>query len=75
MKVRILGTGSYAPEKVLDNAWFEGIVETNDAWITERTGIRERRMSRPDEPTSDLAARAARRALESAGVRPGEIDT
>ncbi len=75
LRVKILATGSHVPERVLDNAYFEKIVETTDAWILERTGIRERRVSRPDEPTSDLAAEAARKALAAAEVRPGEIDT
>jgi 3-oxoacyl-[acyl-carrier-protein] synthase-3 len=75
MKVKILGTGAYAPEKILDNAYFEKIVETSDAWIVERSGIRQRRVAAPDQPTSALAAEAARRALEASGTRPEEIDT
>jgi 3-oxoacyl-[acyl-carrier-protein] synthase-3 len=75
MKVKILGTGAYAPEKVLDNAYFEKIVETSDAWIVERSGIRQRRIAAPGQATSDLAAEAARRALEASGTRPEEVDT
>ncbi len=75
MKVKILGTGAYAPEKVLDNAYFEKIVETSDAWIVERSGIRQRRVAAPGQATSDLAAEAARRALEASGTRPEEVDT
>jgi 3-oxoacyl-[acyl-carrier-protein] synthase-3 len=75
MKVKVLGTGAYVPEKILTNAHFESLVETSDQWIVERTGIRERRASRPDEPTSDLAAAAGRRALEAAGTSPEEVDT
>lgn len=74
MKVKILGTGAYTPEKVLDNAYFEKIVETSDAWIVERSGIRQRRVAAPGQPTSDLAAQAARRALEASGTRPEEVD-
>jgi len=75
MKVKVLATGAYAPEKVLDNASLEKMVETSDSWITERTGIRERRIARPDQPTSDLAAEAGRRALQASGTAPEEIDT
>ncbi|HSP77880.1 MAG TPA: beta-ketoacyl-ACP synthase III, partial [Myxococcaceae bacterium] len=71
---QIIGTGSYAPEKVLTNADLEKLVDTTDAWITERTGIRERRVAAPDEATSDMAVQAARRALEMAGVRPDELE-
>jgi 3-oxoacyl-[acyl-carrier-protein] synthase-3 len=72
-RTQIIGTGSYAPEKVLTNADLEKIVDTTDAWITERTGIRERRVAAPGEATSDMAVQAARRALELAGVRPEEL--
>ena len=70
----IIGTGSYVPEKVLTNADLEKIVETTDEWILSRTGIRERRVAGLDEPTSDLAAKAARAAMENAGVTAEEID-
>jgi 3-oxoacyl-[acyl-carrier-protein] synthase III len=73
-RTQIIGTGSYAPEKVLTNADLEKFVDTTDAWITERTGIRQRRMAAPDEATSDMAVQAARRALEMAGVRPEELE-
>ena len=56
---RILGTGAYAPEKVLTNADLEKMVETSDAWITNRTGIKERRIAAPGELTSDMAVKAA----------------
>ncbi len=72
-RTQIIGTGSYAPEKVLTNADLEKIVDTTDAWITERTGIRQRRVAAPGETTSDMAVHAARRALEMAGVRPEEL--
>jgi 3-oxoacyl-[acyl-carrier-protein] synthase-3 len=72
--VSIIGTGSYVPERVLTNADLEAMVETNDQWIIERTGIRERRIAKEDEFTSHLAAAAARSAMANAGVRPDEID-
>ena len=70
----ILGTGSYAPLRVLTNADLEKTVATNDAWIVGRTGIKQRRIAAADEATSDMAAAAARRALELAGVAPTDID-
>src|SRR5512133_1937462 len=74
MRSRIAGTGSYAPEKVLTNADLEKIVDTNDEWIVERTGIRARHVASAEEATSDLALVAARRALEMAKVDPAELD-
>ena len=71
---RILGTGSYLPARILTNADLEKLVETNDQWIVERTGIRERHIAAEDEFTSDLAAQAARAALEVAGLAPDDID-
>ncbi len=71
---RITGTGAYLPEKVLTNADLERMVETSDAWIRERTGIRERHVAADGETTCDLAEAAARRALEAAGIEPREID-
>ena len=73
-RTRIIGTGSYAPEKVLTNKDLEKIVDTTDEWIVERTGIRERRMAADDEVTSDMAHKAALRALEMAGTKPEELD-
>ena len=73
-KSSILGTGRYAPAKVLSNAELEGMVDTSDAWITERTGIRERRIAAEGELTSDLAAKAAKDALENAKVSASELD-
>jgi len=70
----ITGVGSYVPAKVLTNAELEKMVDTSDEWITSRTGIRERRIAAKDEFTSDLAARAAMRAIQRAGISPGEID-
>ncbi len=72
---RIIGTGSYAPKKVLTNHDLEKMIETSDEWITERTGIKERRIAAEGETTSDMAAKAAKKALEMAGIEPDEIDT
>jgi 3-oxoacyl-[acyl-carrier-protein] synthase-3 len=74
MKSRIIGTGSYAPEKILTNFDLEKIVDTNNDWIVARTGIEERHIAADDEVTSDLAAIAAQRALDAAGVAADEID-
>lgn len=72
--VAIVGIGHYVPERVLTNADLEKMVDTTDEWIVTRSGIRERRIAREDEATSDLAAEAARRAIASAGVTAGDID-
>ncbi|MEN2986555.1 MAG: beta-ketoacyl-ACP synthase III [Thermodesulfovibrionaceae bacterium] len=74
MKVRILSTGSYVPEKVLTNYDLEKMVETSDEWITERTGIKERRIALPEQATSDLAYHASLKALENAKLDPKDID-
>jgi 3-oxoacyl-[acyl-carrier-protein] synthase-3 len=74
MRSYVAGTGSFAPEKVLTNADLEKLVETNDQWIVERTGIRRRHMVAEGEATSDLAVRAARRACEMAQVAPADIE-
>jgi len=71
---QIIGTGGYAPEKVVTNADLEKIVNTSDAWITERTGIKERRQAAEGEQTSDMAVKAAIRALEMAKTRPEELE-
>ncbi len=70
----ITGWGCAVPERVLTNADLEKIVETSDEWITSRTGIRERRLASEEESTSTLAVRAARQALECAGVPPWQVD-
>ena len=70
----ITGVGSYVPEKILTNADLEKMVETSDEWITTRTGIKERRIAAKDEFTSDLAAKAAQRAMKMAGVTADQID-
>jgi 3-oxoacyl-[acyl-carrier-protein] synthase-3 len=74
MRSRIVGTGSHAPTRVLTNAELEKMVDTNDQWIVERTGIRERRVAAPEEATSDLAFAAAGKALSMAGVDPKDLD-
>ena len=66
----ILAVGSYVPERVLTNAHFEQLVNTSDEWITTRTGIKERRIAAKNECTSDLAAKAALRAMQRAGITP-----
>ncbi len=71
---RIAGTGSYLPKKILTNAELESMVDTTDAWIFARTGIRERHIVAEDEFTSDLALHAARSAIESAGINAEDID-
>ncbi len=70
----ITGTGMSFPEKVLTNADLEKLVETNDQWITERTGIRERRIAEPGTGASHHGILAARQAMAMAGVTPEEID-
>ena len=62
-KVGIIGLGKYLPENRLTNKDLEKIVDTTDEWITARTGIKERRIARDDEATSDMAVNAARKAL------------
>ncbi|HEX2495936.1 MAG TPA: beta-ketoacyl-ACP synthase III [Gaiellaceae bacterium] len=70
----ITGLGTYAPERVLTNDELAELVDTTDEWITERTGIKERRIAAPEQAMTDLALPAARMALERAGVEPEEID-
>jgi 3-oxoacyl-[acyl-carrier-protein] synthase-3 len=74
MRARITALGRYVPERVVTNADLEKIVETSDEWIRTRTGIRERRYAEPGTPTSELAARAAREALERRGIGAAELD-
>jgi 3-oxoacyl-[acyl-carrier-protein] synthase-3 len=71
--VRIAGTGSYLPERVVTNHDLAKVVDTSDEWITSRTGIRERRLAAPEQATSHLAAEAARRALAAAQLEPAEV--
>ncbi len=74
MYSRIIGTGSYLPEKVLTNFDLEKLVDTTHDWIVSRSGIIERHMAAEGELSSDLAAHASRRAMEMAGVSAGDID-
>ncbi|TET26927.1 ketoacyl-ACP synthase III [Candidatus Aerophobetes bacterium] len=73
-KVKIAGTGSYIPQRVLTNADLERMVATSDEWISSRTGIKERRIADENEAASDLAYHAARRALKNAQVKPEDLD-
>ena len=72
--VRIIGTGSYTPETIYTNEYLETICPTNAKWVSENLGINERRVARDDECTSDLAAVAAQKAIENAGLSPDDID-
>ncbi|NQV54808.1 MAG: ketoacyl-ACP synthase III [Rhodospirillales bacterium] len=71
---RIIGCGSYLPEKIVTNADLSKTVDTTDEWITERTGIKQRHFAAEGQLTSDLAYEAATRALKSAGIDPSEVD-
>jgi 3-oxoacyl-[acyl-carrier-protein] synthase-3 len=70
----ILGTGTALPEKVITNFDLEKLVDTSDQWITDRTGIKERRQAAPHETTSSLSVCAARKALDMAGLKPQDLD-
>ena len=72
--ISITGLGCHVPERVLTNDELSTLVDTNDEWIIERTGIRERRIARDDEALTDIALPACRRALEMAGVAAKDID-
>jgi 3-oxoacyl-[acyl-carrier-protein] synthase III len=74
VKSRIIGTGRGIPPRRMTNADLESMVDTSDAWIVDRTGIRERRILDPSLVTSDLATEAARNACQAAGVSPAQID-
>jgi len=70
----VAGCGAYLPDRILTNDEIAASLDTSDEWIRERTGIRERRIAAPGQPTSDLATRAADRALTSAGIAADDID-
>lgn len=70
----ITGVGSFLPEKIVTNADLATFVDTTDEWITERTGIKQRHQAREDQPTSDLAVEAAKKALEDAGRSVADVD-
>jgi 3-oxoacyl-[acyl-carrier-protein] synthase-3 len=72
--ISITGLGCHVPERILDNEELSTIVDTNDEWIVERTGIRERRIAAEDEALTDICLPAARRALEMATADPASID-
>ena len=74
MRSVVLGCGSYLPSRVVTNAELSGMVDTSDEWITQRTGIRERRLAAAGEMTSDMGIKAARAALDAAGVDAQSID-
>jgi 3-oxoacyl-[acyl-carrier-protein] synthase-3 len=73
-RTRIVGTGSYLPERVVENAELEARLATTARWIVDHTGIERRRVAAPDEVTSDLAAAAARRAIEASGLTVADLD-
>lgn len=70
----IRGTGHYLPERIVENAWFEDKLDTTDEWIRSRTGIERRHFAAEGQATSDMGLRAARAALDKAGLRPDDID-
>jgi len=72
-RIGILGTGAYVPERVLTNKDLEKLVNTNDDWIMERTGIRERRIIAPEETVASMAVEAARQALARSGIEPSDL--
>ena len=72
--IEVVSTGRYLPERVLTNADLEKMVDTNDEWIRERTGISERRIAGDDMGAAEMGANASRIAMERAGVQPGEVD-
>lgn len=74
LKARIIGLGSYLPERVLSNNDLEKMVETSDEWIVSRTGIRERRLAGPHQSPSDMGVEAAKRAIKDAGISCEEVD-
>ena len=73
MNFKVLSTGSCVPEKIVGNDFMEKIVETSDEWITQRVGVKQRRIC-TTESLAELAAKAAENALNQAGVRAGELD-
>lgn len=74
IKAQISGVGKYAPEKVLSNLDLEKMVDTNDEWISSRTGIKRRHIAADNETTSTMAAEAGRKAIENAGLKPEDIE-
>ena len=74
MSINISGIGYYVPDKVIPNTWFEDKIETTDAWIYEKVGIKERRMADPNQTTSDLAVEASLKAIKDAQLTIDDID-
>lgn len=74
IRTRLIGTGHYVPETIVTNEDIARRIDTSDEWIRTRTGIRERRVLRADQTTSDMAAEAGRRACEAAGISPSQLD-
>ncbi len=74
VRVGIAGVGSYVPERVVPNAWFEEFLDTSHEWIVQRTGIHERRFAAEDQATSDLCMEAATKALADAGIAGEDLD-
>lgn len=73
-RTKIIGTGSYLPERIMTNQDWEKRVDTSDEWITTRTGIKERHIAADDEPTSDMVVQASRAAIKDAGIDKNDID-
>ena len=73
-KAKILGTGSYVPEKIYTNKYLETIIDTDDKWIKDNLGISERRIAGTHEATSDLASNAALKAIGDAGLTKDDIE-
>ena len=73
LRARIASTGAYVPERILSNQELEKMVDTSDEWITERTGIKERRIIDEDMCASDLALEASKEALKRAGIKPNRM--
>lgn len=74
LRSKIISTGSYTPDRILTNHDLEKMVDTSDEWITERTGIKERRIASEGQSTSDLAYEASKKALKNAGLKAKDID-
>lgn len=74
MNVGIKGFGAYVPERVVDNSYFEAYLDTSDEWISQMTGIKERRWADEEQDTSHLAYEASVRAIEDAGIQPEDVD-
>ena len=74
LPIQFCGTGMYVPQEVLTNQFFVDYLDTSEDWIITRTGIRERRRAAPDECTSTLAVKAAKEAIDDAGISVGDID-